>query len=130
MLQNIVSKELPRCDSRREKSNRAWWCPELKRQAFKLEEAKVARIHREEYQRKGKYCLEKENPEYLQIPLESLTEDWFTKNFEEKLEARERTGKIIPRAHTKVGLDSVPARVEKLPYGINCVPSNIYMLKS
>ena len=85
MLQNIASKELPRCDSRREKSDRAWWCPELKRQAFKLEEAKVDRIHREEYQRKGKYCSEKENPKYLQIPPESLTEDWFTKIFEEKL---------------------------------------------
>ena len=78
----------------------------MKRQAFKLEEAKVARIHREEYQRKGTYCSKKENLEYLQIPLESLTEDWFTKIFEEKLEARERTGRTIPRAHTKLGLDS------------------------
>lgn len=66
----------------------------------------MARIHREEYQRKGKYCSEKEHPKYLQIPLESLTEDWFTKIFEEKLEAKERIGRTIPRARTKLGLDS------------------------
>ena len=39
-------------------------------------------------------------------PLESLTEDWFTKIFEEKLEAKERIGRTIPRARTKLGLDS------------------------
>lgn len=72
---------------------------ELKRQAFKLEEAKVARIHREEYQRKGKYCSEKE---HLNTSVDSpWVFDWgfgLLKLFEEKLEAKERIGRTIPRA--------------------------------
>lgn len=107
MLQIIACKEFPRCSAGREEPNRAWWCPELRRQTSKLEESKGAGLHREEYQTKKEKTLLREREPWTSVDsLESLAEDGSIEIYEETTKTRERTGRISPRTHTKLGIDS------------------------
>lgn len=66
---------------------------ELRRQGSKFKESMVARVHREEYQRKK--SAQGESPGDKQVPFESLK-----KQSRPGKEQVEKAGRTIPRAHT------------------------------
>lgn len=107
----------------------------MRGQISKLKESKTVRIHRETHQRKRKDCPGKERPGELRFPLRlclRTDRQQFMKKLSRLGKGRvEKASRIIPRAHTRLGIDSGPTSLSgnTLLWDKFCFSTQTVMLK-